>query len=390
MGLIAGNLVTKSDSASKHATFIISQANGQIVHVSEEAGELLKASSEEIIGLDIRDIFPVALPPRLATVPKVRRNMWEDGTWICNTKIPGIYGVRELELTWRAVPMGWINYWYLTVKESGKVVQDSLLSEYLDKTIDPKNPIFVLHDHERDDAESWQMMSFHRRSGRKGGDILLIDEPGPGYILYFLGDVAGHNRSALVVRLMLATYLKVYREEFSLENPGDFPGMLLTRINKAIAMDENNDCLLTASAIILEKNGARAWYASAGHQPAFHVNSEGERTTLTTPDIPLGIVEHQLYKSFELSCNPGDRILCYTDGLINSGPNQTHKAGLKALLSTLETNRSKSLEVLTGEIQNIWMNAENTSVSEEDVTFTVITQKATILSVPEPVSKAIN
>ena len=377
MVFLTGNLVSQPDAGSDQLTLIISQTTGEIVHVSDLCGDLLKVGSSNLKGRDIREVFPVALPPRLNGLPRAHNRLWDDGSWINFTTVPGSCGLRELQLTWRTIPLGWINYWLLTIREPDSPAEDSLTSDMLDKTDFPLNPSFRLVRNGQMSTDNWQLMSFHRATGVHGGDVLFIDELSPGYLMYFLGDVAGHDRSAEVVRLMLTTYLKVYREEFIGGKPESFPGLLLSRINDALVLDEHNDCLLTANVIILEKHGSRMWFSSAGHQPALLVNPCGSETRLTSPDIPLGIREGVRYASVEMICGPGDRLLCYTDGLITSGPESRHRLGMSELRSIFTKNSSAPLSDLAGRIQDLWRKSRNDSAfREEDITFSVISRKS--------------
>lgn len=376
LGLIAGKLSHRTEIGADQPSMIITQSSGQIVHVSDQCSRLLGVDKAVMLGRDLREFIPAPLPPRLYNIPRARKRMWEEGTWINHAVIQGIKRQLEVDLVWRSVPMGWVSYWHLAIRETGTHDSDYPMLGIRGESSLSAMPSFMLLNHDISPDDNWQIMSFNRPVGDKGGDVLLIDEPGSGYLLYFLGDVAGHHKGAILVRMMLTTYLRVYREEFNPREPGKFPGKLLSRINNALVLDEHNDCLLTANAIVIEKYGNRAWFASAGHQPAILLKSDGTQEKLTTPDIPLGIREKNNYRIIELECGSGDRLMTYTDGLINSGPAFSHRSGLKALLNTLEAGSAAPLDVLTGQIQQLCLNSSRDLEScRDDITFSVISRR---------------
>lgn len=377
MGLLAGNLLNGTSNAVSRPSLIVSQTTGKIVHVSGDGTRLLRNTEDAIIGRDIREIMEVEIPPRLGNAKRLRKRLWEEGSWLGRASIPGLFGKRIYQLRWRSVPMGWASYWLLTFEETHKQTEDPLTHGLLDNTNTVIEPSFRLVDHPVSTEDQWQLTSFHRPVGTNGGDVLFFEEAGNDYLLYFLGDVAGHHRGAALVRLMLTTYLRIYREEFNTSNAGYFPGMLLSRMNNALAQDVHNDCLLTAVVLVLEKRGNRIFYASAGHQPVFLVRPGRAREVVTSEDIPLGIRSRRRYRSIEIKTSPGDRLLCYTDGLITSGSPANHTSGLRSLLTTLESYEDSTVDELAGRIQRLWSAAENKSNTfEDDVTFSVIAHRS--------------
>ena len=374
MAVIAGSLTRSIGSKVDQPSLIVAQPTGKIVHVSQEGARFLGRNEDDLLGRDIRSVLPVAVPPQQPRKPGIHSPLDRQGSWTDRAVVPGIAGGEPVQLRWRSVPLGWVNYWIVNVEETRTAQEDPLLEGFPEIGHDAVKPGFRLLRHPRV-GDNWRLMSFHRPVGGRGGDVLFIEDLGPNHLLYFLGDVAGHHRGAVLVRLMLMTYLRVYREEFNAERPGRFPGNLLDSMNRALSQDEYNDCLLTAIALVLEKRGDRAYFASAGHHPMFLVRSGRGRHVFTTPDIPLGIRPRQRYRTVQIDCAPGDRLLCYTDGLITAGPSMDFRAGLKALLETLEECRDASQEALAGRIRRLWNDGGRLpNAFEDDVTFSVIAQ----------------
>jgi hypothetical protein len=373
MGVITGRLPELKQTAEPKPAIVVAQASGRIVHINDAGLELLDKFPGEIIGQDFRDLFPIEFPPLSLSVSGNEPRPGSQGQWInhADTCVRG--SESSFELSWRAVQLGWVGYWIVNFRESIRNREDPLIENLLDGHVNTPLPVITMPSSYKNSRNNWQLMSFHRPVKKKGGNVLFIEEINPDYLLYFLGDVAGHNNGVQIVRLMLTSYLRIYRDEFNITKASEFPGSLLSKMNDALCQDEYNDALLTGVAILLEKSGSRAWFASAGHHPGFLVRKDKSRETLTTDDIPLGIRPGIKYKSIGVEFGPDDRLLCYTEGLLTSGPELSISTGLNTLLSTLENADDTAPENLAGRLQKLWMKMERETVSNDnDVTFSVI------------------
>ncbi len=372
MGVLTGSLPDIRQSPDAGPVVLVAQSSGKIVRINDACADLLEISNSELVGMDFHDIFRVELPPPVST----------PGASICNSKIPGkwinhaetkVNGHKKpLELSWKPVQLGWVGYWIVNLRETTLGNNDPLWDNLLDGCNGAMFPLIKMPANPMNGTSNWQMMSFHRPVAGKGGDVLFIEEINPDYILYFLGDVSGHDNGARVVQMMLTSYLKVYREDFNSLKASEFPGELLSKMNDALCQDVYNDSLLTGIVLLLEKSCGRAWFASAGHHPVFLVQPEKGKISITTDDIPLGIHSKIRYKNIELEFGPDDRLLCYTEGLVTSGPGYTIRQGLTSLLKTLDESVNVKPSELTGQIQKLWCGPGIKGMDiENDVTFTL-------------------
>ncbi len=376
MGIITESLIKPGHIDENQPTLVVSQLSGRIYYANEACMRLLLPGVINLEGLDIRELLSVELPPPTQAEPEFNGCRGGNGKWH-NRAGMGFGGQeRNFDLTWKPVQLEWVSYWMVTVREARDVINDSRSGDLVESFRDTGQHVFKLPDSPGANLNNWQMMSFHRPVGHRGGDVLFIEEISPEYLFYFLGDVAGHHRGAELVRLMLTSYLKIYREDFDVNKAPKFPGTLLGKMNNALYEDEQNDCLLTGLVVLLEKRGNRAWFASAGHQPMFLIKPDEGRSALTTPDIPLGIRPRIRYHNKEIRFDPRDRLLCFTDGLITAGPGLGHQTGLNSLLKTLERYRNEPDRDLARRLQRLWRHVDKSRSScESDITFTVISRE---------------
>ncbi len=318
-------------------SLVVSGSNGRIAHASLLGTVMLDSLPADLIGLDVRDIFNVHLPPSPSLPGSEYKFDMMSGNWVTQAEanINGEY--KRFELRFKPIHLGWISYWYITMKP---MVRRSAplggLDHFPGFTRAGSNG-FILPDSSHSGDTNWDYLSYYKSASASDTCLLVMDKISDDHLFYFLGNIAGHSRDTNLVKLMLDSYLRIYCGDYDRSHPEEFPGMLLSSINTAICADEYNDSLMTSAVLLLETRGNRFWYSSAGHQPMYRHRSSTGQIRISTPDIPLGIKPSRKFKTLEFESMPGDRLLLYTDGLLTSGPESKYTSGHEALEGLLET-----------------------------------------------------
>jgi sigma-B regulation protein RsbU (phosphoserine phosphatase) len=92
---------------------------------------------------------------------------------------------------------------------------------------------------------------------------------------------------------------------------------------------------------------------SAGQtQPIYFSSRTGEaRLQETLGDkFPLGILEESDYQETQLKLEPGDRVVFYTDGIVEAMNEKQEIFGFDRLLEVVQTSRSMTAEALLKEV----------------------------------------
>ncbi len=157
-----------------------------------------------------------------------------------------------------------------------------------------------------------------------GGDWFSAIELPDGDALCVVGDVAGHGIDAVATMAQLRFTAK---------------GMVITGSSLTGALARLNALLLhtgepraTATMVLARYNPRerKLVWAQAGHPPPLLLR-DGEARFLKRPmGMLLGAVENPPFQEGECLLEPGDRILLYTDGLIER-PSEGIDAGLQRL-----------------------------------------------------------
>lgn len=180
-------------------------------------------------------------------------------------------------------------------------------------------------------------------SGRAGGDlydIFPLNESRPNHAraedlparwCVVIGDAAGHGLAAAVVMAIIQAVLRAY--------PGSEaqPASLLMHANRHLCAKQLGG-FFTAFLGIYEPSSRRLSYANAGHPPPLlRRQSDGSVQELDGGRVyPLGIDDAETFTEAAVQLEPGDTVLCYTDGITEAfGSSKEEMFGLERLMDVL-------------------------------------------------------
>lgn len=175
-----------------------------------------------------------------------------------------------------------------------------------------------------------------------GGDWFSAIELPDYDALFVVGDVAGHGIDAVATMAQLRFTAK------GMVSTGSSLTGALARLNQLLL--HSRDSQITATMVLARYNPEQqvlAW-AQAGHPPPLLVR-RGEVRFLDRPGgMLLGATASPAYESRELRLEPGDRLLLYTDGLVER-PGEGLDAGFARLAEAVRAHgrgESGSLDAL--------------------------------------------
>jgi phosphoserine phosphatase RsbU/P len=118
--------------------------------------------------------------------------------------------------------------------------------------------------------------------------------------------------------------------------------------------------MVVASVDPSPAGGVRLCWTNAGHPPPALVGADGDVVLLDPPvDPPLGLAPDLPRVDHERVLAPGDTLLLYTDGLVESRT-ASLDAGLAVLVETLRGGADRSLEeVCDGVLARLGRRAED-------------------------------
>lgn len=202
-------------------------------------------------------------------------------------------------------------------------------------------------------------------------DYFIIDGQRLGVMV---GDVSGHG----VQSGMVATAAKAGLH-LLLEMGVKTPGALLAGMNKAVLATASNALMMTAVVAVLDQSAQTLSLANAGHNYPFLYQAASKAVTMLeeTSGFPLGFDTGSTYAEFDLAFCPGDRLLLYTDGIIEARDARGEEFGYERMGAYMSAALSGSPEPFRRGLIKLVRDFSQSERFEDDVTLLVVASETT-------------
>lgn len=140
-------------------------------------------------------------------------------------------------------------------------------------------------------------------------DAFTLDEH---RIALVIADVAGHGRTAAVFMVQVRNVFRALAVEHA------EPGQVMMRANNVTTkLNQDDGPFVTCCYAVLDTRTKTLRWAQAGHFSPFVLHPDGRSTYLVERvGPPLALSSAMQYESSSTKLNPGDRVMMFTDGLI--------------------------------------------------------------------------
>lgn len=197
------------------------------------------------------------------------------------------------------------------------------------------------------------------------GDFYEFLNAGNGAVGLLIADVSGHGVPAALIASMVKVAIQAQRHR------QHEPGELLEGVNKALCGNAQNQ-FVTAGYLYLNPKCGEFSYAAAGHPPMLVLRA-GQVFRIEENGLILAIIPSAAYKSTTQPLEASDRILLYTDGILEAANSSGEEFGPNRLARLLEESETKTAEEAADLILDS-VSAWSSSQSD-DLTFIVCDYK---------------
>ncbi len=150
-------------------------------------------------------------------------------------------------------------------------------------------------------------------SNRIGGDFFDTIELENGAVGVVIADVSGHGPAAALLTTMFKMSFQRYAREFS------SPSQVLEQLNREFCHFITTGEYITAFYLILNAQEKKIVYSKAGHPyPILYRKDRNTHEFLDADGFFIGMFHEAVFENRETSLNRGDRLLLYTDGVIEA------------------------------------------------------------------------
>jgi serine phosphatase RsbU (regulator of sigma subunit) len=201
-------------------------------------------------------------------------------------------------------PLYWLGVQYdvteqkQEAQERERIEQELRVARLIQHTLLPKS---------LPELEKHQISVYYQPAREVGGDFYDFLRLPDGRLGLIVGDVSGKGVPAAIVMAITRTML---RSAYHLGSPGE----ILQQVNDVLFPDIPPNVFVTCLAILLDSRTGRLQYANAGHDPPYVRHASGV-SKLRATGMPLGLMPDMTYEQKEITLEPGESILLYSDGL---------------------------------------------------------------------------
>lgn len=184
-----------------------------------------------------------------------------------------------------------------------------------------------------------------------------------------LGDVSGKGMAASLVMSNLQATIRG-QALFNLD-----VSECLERANKLLFHSTDPKTFVSLFYGVLDTQKNSLSYANAGQNIPIVFSRNKKAVPLQTPGLALGMQEDVQYQKDEISLNPGERLLIYSDGITEAMNEQMIEFGEKRLLEIVQQYKGDSASELVRKILEAMNSHVGKALQNDDRTIILMIRK---------------
>ncbi len=226
------------------------------------------------------------------------------------------------------------------------------------------------------DNSRFNFSIYSRAAERVSGDYYDIFDLGNGSYGFLLVDVQGHGVPAAMVTMIIKEKFRQHTRQYS--DPADLFRFVNSEIISILSEVERDSALyFTAFYMVIDAYN-NIYSVDAGHLRPFLLRRErNELTLLKSGGIPLGISHDMddLYVTHECRISPGDKIVLFTDGIIEARNPDGKEFGMDRFISCLKSGFRSSGDELMKSVVRSLASFVNLDELRDDATIFIVELK---------------
>ena len=200
-----------------------------------------------------------------------------------------------------------------------------------------------------------------------GGDYYDYFDFGSNRLAMVVGDVTGHGVASGLVLSGVRSSLNLLRDEM------ERPSAVLDRVNLMLKRTSAPRMHMTLAVVVMDREECATTVATAGHPPVLIRRPGGNVVEVGVGSFPLGAMAAARYEEERVDFGPGDILLLYSDGLVETMSPEGDQYGwdrLKRLMEGLDDSAGAS-EVRDLILREVW-DFKGDAEQIDDVTMVVV------------------
>ena len=177
-----------------------------------------------------------------------------------------------------------------------------------------------------------------RPSSYVAGDIFNLFPIDDHRVGFYLLDVSGHGVPAAMLSFALSLILRPDSTHQSRRKHANSPAEVVSNLNRCF--QGNDDQYFTINYGVLDSRTEELTFTQAGHPSPVLIQSGKDLVPLGDGGSPVGLLPDAEYGTIRADFHPGDRLILYSDGVVECANQHNQLFGEDRLLNYLRANRS--------------------------------------------------
>ena len=211
-----------------------------------------------------------------------------------------------------------------------------------------------------------ELAAFSQPAHIVGGDYFDFVRMKDGAHAIVIADVMGKGMPASMLMASLQASLRIIAPEST------DPAIAIARLNYLFCHNIRLTKFVTFFLARYDEKARTLTYCNAGHNPPLISRADGSTETLQPTGAAIGLVEQSHFDQNTTSLHVGDRILFYTDGVVESFNNEHVQFGLENLTSFVKSTRDVRTNQVISSLKESLQRFTGGAPPVDDTTFIVV------------------
>lgn len=198
-----------------------------------------------------------------------------------------------------------------------------------------------------------------------GGDCYDVLRFSDTRVALSIADVVGKGLPAALLMSNLQAAVRAFA------TPAAEPHDVCGSVNRLLCRNIASGKFVTFCYTVIDLEQGVITYANAGHNPPLIVRADGRVDQLATTGLVLGVSSDWTYTTGTAAFHPGDRLICYTDGMTEARSAADEEFGEDRLAQMTADSRDHPVEALADALIAA-VTAWTSGPAQDDATLIVV------------------
>ena len=226
----------------------------------------------------------------------------------------------------------------------------------------------------RSDFRTLQLAHLFEPAAGLGGDMLGYVELDDDTVAFYLLDVCGHGVASALLSFAIAHEIsEMFNAARGVNNAT--PAQFLQRLNNRFLDRSGNARYFTMVLGLIDQSSGQVRICQAAHPPALIQRIDGQVEPVPGGGLPVGVFEHARYETCEITLQPGDQLMVFSDGLTECESPAGEHFGAERLQRHLSSLRGHSPEYVLENLRTTLCQWQGQDRFTDDLSIMIIARR---------------